>query len=233
MKCLVSNCYTNIEPGAMSTYCPRCLEEIMAFRKIKELTNPHPILIGLGYKMEHGKDTVADHLVRRYGFVKVGFADALKDAVASMYGWKRELLDDQTFKRKYDEYWDCTPRQALQKVGQSMRDNIDRDIWVRSCIIRIIESGHKRVVISDMRYINEVKAIQDLQGWDSFAVHVDRGNHRPNVEDASIFEHESETALDYYYDFDYVIDNNGTHEQLIQGADEMIEDMMSSRLSQK
>ena len=45
-----------------------------------------------------GKDTLADYLVQRHDFVRVAFADPLKDQVAEMFSIPRDTLDDPNFK---------------------------------------------------------------------------------------------------------------------------------------
>jgi hypothetical protein len=41
-------------------------------------------VIGLGGKLRHGKDTVADHLVDEHGWVKFGMSDALAEALYTL-----------------------------------------------------------------------------------------------------------------------------------------------------
>jgi hypothetical protein len=45
-----------------------------------------------------GKDTVADFLIRTYGFKRLSFADELKDMAASQYGIPRTHFDDRDYK---------------------------------------------------------------------------------------------------------------------------------------
>lgn len=45
-----------------------------------------------------GKDTVANFLVRTYGFKRLSFADELKDMMASQYGIPRSHFDDRDYK---------------------------------------------------------------------------------------------------------------------------------------
>lgn len=54
------------------------------------------MLIGVVGFAGSGKGTVADILVRDHGFKKLSFADALKDAVATIFGWERHLLEGDT-----------------------------------------------------------------------------------------------------------------------------------------
>jgi hypothetical protein len=52
-----------------------------------------------GWK-ESGKDTVYNFLQRKYGFIRVAFADLLKDQTATMYPVKRDELDSTAWKAK-------------------------------------------------------------------------------------------------------------------------------------
>ena len=49
------------------------------------------MIIGLGYKARVGKDTVGDYLVKNHGFVRLGFADALKNGCAAMFGFSMAI----------------------------------------------------------------------------------------------------------------------------------------------
>lgn len=79
----------------------------------------------------------------------------------------------------------------------------------------IIQDNTKNWIITDTRFLNEVKAIKDRNG---FIIRVNRNNSSPQDEHIFVNKqqntHPSETALDDY-DFDYVVDNNGTIENLI------------------
>ena len=54
------------------------------------------MIIGICGLIGSGKDTIADYLVTNYNFKKLSFADKLKDSVATMFDWDRELLDGKT-----------------------------------------------------------------------------------------------------------------------------------------
>lgn len=60
-----------------------------------------------------GKDTTADELVKNHNFKRIGFADPLKDSVASEYGIPRSHCDDPEFKEKPILHLPLSPRDAF------------------------------------------------------------------------------------------------------------------------
>lgn len=86
-------------------------------------------------------------------------------------------------------------------------------------------------IITDMRFPNELKAIKDRKGITirvnrPILIKTDAGNITISVEEAikdgiMAPEHESETALDNA-EFDHVIDNDGTIEELIQKVKDIL-----------
>jgi dephospho-CoA kinase len=48
-------------------------------------------MIGICGKKFHGKDTIANYLIQRFGFTKVSLADPLKKGVQEIFG----LTDNQ------------------------------------------------------------------------------------------------------------------------------------------
>ncbi|BAK75783.1 deoxynucleotide monophosphate kinase, putative [Pseudogulbenkiania sp. NH8B] len=49
------------------------------------------ILIGLAGPLKSGKDTIADHLVARHGFVKIGFADTIREEVSKAFHLSEDM----------------------------------------------------------------------------------------------------------------------------------------------
>lgn len=141
-------------------------------------------IVGLVGFIGSGKGTVADYLVEHDGYVKINFADALKDAVAVIFGWPRHLLEGDTkesreFREQPDEYWSrkldkiVTPRWVLQVVGtECFRDVISPHIWVSAVEKKIIDNQYEKVVISDCRFPNELEMIKSLGGK---TYHIQRG----------------------------------------------------------
>jgi len=122
------------------------------------------LIIGITGKKRHGKDTVSDYLVEKYGFKKYVLADILKRALKEMFS----LTDDQLWGNKKevkDKFWNYSPRELMQIVGTNLiRDQFDKDFFVKSLRKKILEESFERVIVSDIRFLNEVKMIEDLGG---------------------------------------------------------------------
>ena len=133
-------------------------------------------LIGICGNAGAGKDCVASFLIKEKGYLKTSFASPLKDAVAAIFNWDRELLEGITdssrkFRETKDEYWSnvfgvhITPRYILQFFGTEVcRNNLHKDIWIKSLINKLSNSSEK-IVISDVRFINEASAIKEMGGY--------------------------------------------------------------------
>ena len=191
------------------------------------------MLIGVVGLIGSGKGTVSDRLEQKHNFRKDSFAKSLKDAVSSMFNWDREMLEGKTdesraWREKPDVFWskrfgkDVTPRWVLQYFGtEVMRQGMHDSIWIDSCMARY---DGKPTVIADTRFENEIKIIREMGGSillvkrgqdpDWFTSYVE-GNIMP----AGI--HSSEFAW-AKSDFDYVIKNDGTLEELYSQVDDLI-----------
>lgn len=195
-------------------------------------------LIGISGKKMSGKDTVA-HMINRactpilgydiedgrryaiyeqYKFQYKKFADKLKDMVCLLLGCTRAQLENQEFKESPlgDEWDNLTPRKVLQLFGtEGVRKTIHPDIWVNALFAdynpeRTTDSTkwNKPIsnwIIPDVRFPNEAERIKKLGGT---LIRVER---RSLLSDDS---HPSETALDDYTEWDYVIENDGTLQDL-------------------
>jgi hypothetical protein len=177
------------------------------------------MLIGLGYAARSGKDEVANLLVRDYGFKKIAYADAVKDAVRVIFGLtQRQLYGDE--KELVDEYCQDTHRNILQKVGtECMRRGYRDDIWIKALFrqLSLDEDGEPDWVVTDVRFSNEADAVKERGGW---LVKVSRPERLRDQIATKL--HASETSMIGYEGWDYEIVNDDSLETLSEKVDDMI-----------
>jgi len=144
------------------------------------------MIISLTGLIGSGKDTVADYLVDEYDFKRDAFASTVKDVLAVLFDWDREMLEGRTKaareqRNQVDEWWsdrlqieNFTPRWAMQHIGTDVfRAHFHDDVWIAALENRLRKhSGH--IVITDARYPNELAMVKALggQSW-----HVERGEN--------------------------------------------------------
>lgn len=105
-----------------------------------------------------------------------------------------------------------TPRKLLQLVGTECgRNIIHPNIWINS-LLSSYNKDFTNWIITDVRFKNEAQAIKKRGG---ILIRINR-------ETGFLDNHSSETDLDDYSDWDFVIDNNGSMEDLIISAKEAI-----------
>ena len=134
------------------------------------------MIVGIVGLIGSGKDTAADILTADFGFKRDSFANTLKDAVANIFHWDRDMLQGQTaesraWREEVDDWWaerlgipHLTPRWVLQFFGTDVcRDNFSNDIWVASLERKLMQTKDN-IVISDVRFPNEIWAIKEAGG---------------------------------------------------------------------
>ncbi len=178
------------------------------------------MIIGLGFKARAGKDTVASHLVNNYSFIQESFAFPLKEYIGrQICGFNDKQLYG-AWKETIDPEWGRTPRQMLQLIGtDALRKVVHDDFWIIPMKRKIKEHlrNERNVVISDVRFLNEIKLIQDFGG---FVVRIDRDN--PD-KIAGFDKHASEVELETFTNWNYRLDNNNTLDELYGNVDFMLE----------
>ena len=195
------------------------------------------MIIGVCGFIGCGKDTVADYLVNFHEFRRESFADSLKDSVAAVFGWDRIMLEGRTkeareWREQVDPWWaerldmpTLTPRWVLQYWGTEVcRKTFHDDIWIASIENKLRQSKDD-IVVSDVRFPNEIKSIKKLGGkivwvqrgalpeWYDWAVKANSGNNLAINEMKIRKVHASEWAW-IGKEFDTILDNNGTIDQL-------------------
>jgi hypothetical protein len=211
------------------------------------------MIIGICGLIGSGKDTIADYLQNIHEFRRESFAATLKDAVAAVFGWDRDLLEGRTresraWREQVDAWWaarlnmpDLTPRLVLQKWGTEVaRRSWHDDIWIASLENKLRKTTDD-IVISDCRFPNEIKAVRDAGGivirvvrgdepvWYSIAKRANKGDIMAQQQLKDFNIHPSETAW-VGTDFDAVIDNNADGlDKLYQQVKNLVQDLQAAK----
>lgn len=201
-------------------------------------------VIGFVGLIGSGKDTAADYLVNFHEFRRDSFAGTLKDAVAHVFSWDRELLEGRTkqareWREQVDPWWaerlglpNLTPRWVLQYWGTEVcRHSFHDDIWIASLENKMRKTSDN-IVISDVRFPNEITAINNAGG---IVVRVKRG---PDPEwfdvatesNLSGYNHMKNAfpevhASEYSWagsEFAHEIENNGTIQDLYDSLEQLL-----------
>lgn len=193
-----------------------------------------------------GKDTIADYLQNFHQFRRESFAGTLKDAVASIFGWDRILLEGRTkeareWREQVDPWWAArlsmptlTPRWVLQYWGTEVaRRGFHDNIWISS-LENKIRNSKDHIVISDCRFPNEISSIKNAGGS---IIWVQRGPLPDWYDDALLANtgsiiginnmklrgvHASEWAW-LGDEFDMIIHNNGSIIELYNQLTDLLE----------
>lgn len=171
-------------------------------------------VISISGKIGSGKDTIADIIMQytpyhRWQVKK--FAGKLKDIAEILTGVPKINFEDQEFKQQdMGPEWGMTYRDLLQKLGtEAMRNGLHKNVWVNALFADFNIDEDEQVsywIITDSRFPDELEAVKKHNGI-TIKVIRDSGNTIGTT-------HTSETALDNYTEWDYVIDNTGTLEEL-------------------
>ena len=177
------------------------------------MTQKLVVVLLSGYSRS-GKDEAAKHL-RMYGFRHLSFAEALKKEVSSIYKVPyHKTLTQEGKASTFGEGTTTTVRDLLIKHGREMRD-VDADYWANKTHQDIIQDNvNKKFVISDTRYMNEIRVMERNELFHVKTLRIDRYDKSP-VDDPS------ETQLDLY-PFDDTIQNKGTLEEFEAAIDDYI-----------
>lgn len=202
------------------------------------------MIISISGKKLAGKDTFAEFLPN---FKRHAFADSLKKGCSKAFFLPEKLFHDQKLKEHpfiapivLDDYHlnkladvFCfethphyyltgrkvslrTPRELLQFIGTDLiRKTIDDNFWIDKTV-EGLKNETQNCLIADSRFANERKLLKSLG---AVLVLVKR-----NVKSGD--SHSSENDLGNESDYDYVIENNGTLEELKEKAEQFLKQVV-------
>ena len=215
------------------------------------------MIIGVCGFIGSGKDTIADYLVNIHQFRRESFANSLKDAIAHVFSWDRDMLEGRTrqsreWREQADPWWsnrlgmEITPRWILQYWGTEVcRKGFHDNIWIAS-LENKLRNSKDDIVISDCRFPNEIKSIQNAGGivirvvrglepeWYDAAISVNRGPNgnstwaisKARLERLQV--HASESSW-VGTKFNAVVDNNASMDHLFLQINDLVRDHLASK----
>lgn len=212
------------------------------------------MIVGISGFINSGKNTVASILTEKYNFRQDSFAASLKDACAMIFDWPRAMVEGDTnesrqWREQPDIWWaeklnipEFSPRLALQLIGTDiLRNHFNEGIWFLSLENRARKNPDRHVVISDVRFPNEIKFIQDHGG---IMIKVNRGQNPIWYETALLAnsgnsiakEAMTKTYSDAHFSewawvgskFDFEINNDRTLNDLNTQVEEIINNVITA-----
>jgi hypothetical protein len=126
-------------------------------------------LIGITGRKKSGKDTAARALITE-GYWPLRFAGGLKAMVACLLTYMgiepatiEKMIDGDLKEMPFPYLEGKSCRQIMQTLGTEWgRDCVGRDLWVHICMERA--KSYDKVVVTDVRFKNEEKAIREAGG---------------------------------------------------------------------
>jgi len=148
-------------------------------------------------KAKSGKNEVSKIIEKYYKEKKcitISFAYYLKDYVKRITGWDGNEI--------------TKPRELLQKLGiELIKEKIDSKLLINRILedIEVFSYFYDIIIISDARLIDEIEDIKNKY-YNSISIRINRNNYQNNltVEEK---KHITETGLDNYINYDYIINN--------------------------
>lgn len=109
-----------------------------------------------------GKDTAANVLIENYGFHRISFADGLRKTVCTALRCDESRFQDDKLKDEIDPRTGKPWRYWLQWIGTEGFRALWDDVWIAWWKSAIEDSGHDRIVCTDMRFPNEFAAAKSM-----------------------------------------------------------------------
>lgn len=185
------------------------------------------MIISISGRRGAGKNTLADLIEKlqpEKNWRVNAFADPLKKIAAYMTGLQLRELYTQEGKTKYLPEWGMTVGEILQKLGtNAVRDNLHQDAWVLTALSGI--KDYENIIFCDMRFPNEAEAIKAKGG---ILIRIEGDPQKQQGDGTRDDSHPSETALDNYDGFDFIIQNTGSLDAL-KGAVQLMLHQINSR----
>lgn len=132
-------------------------------------------IIGFAGRAGSGKTTAAKILVREFGFTRTRFADPLKDMLRAYLKHQGvaaktivAMLDGSLKNEPTPFLSGKSPRHCMMTLGTEWgRELVSQSFWTdawQNRVNHLAETGIDRIVVDDVRFLNEVDAVHRQRG---------------------------------------------------------------------
>ena len=168
-------------------------------------TYKEPLIFVLSGKAKSGKNLIADKIENYYKnkrCIQISYAFYLKNYVKNIYGWSGSEEDK--------------PRELLQKIGIDLiKNKIDSNLLIRRVCedIKVYSYFYDIIIITDARLKDEIETPKRLFN-NVVTIRIDSiyYDKKMTIEQMN---HITETNLDNYNKFDYVINDFDKLEEIL------------------
>lgn len=171
-----------------------------------EFVKRNPKIFILSGKAQSGKDTVSKIIENYYNnkkCIQIAFAYYIKDYVKRISDW--------------DGSEDTKPRELLQQFGiELVKNKIDNKLFINRVIedIEVFSYFYDIIIVDDARLPDEVDILKKKYP-NSVSIRIIRNNYDNGLTQIQK-NHITETGLDNYNDFDYIVNNDENINQTIE-----------------
>jgi len=180
-----------------------------------EFTKKNPKIYILAGKAQSGKNLSATIIKKYYEkqnkkTVIISYAKYLKDYAKEIINWNGEE--------------NTKPRELLQQLGvELIKNKIDENMLINRIKedIKVYAYFFDVIIISDARFESEIEEIKK-QNKNVTVIKIEGKQNTLTTEQK---QHITETALNNYNNYDYIIENNKTLEELKQKITKIMEEI--------
>jgi hypothetical protein len=150
--------------------------KLVQFHKRKEVFMK---LIGCAGQARNGKDVTADYLALKLGWNRGAFASNVKKIFCDTFMVDSNFIEKWKTSKEVPDGFQMVIRKALQFIGDGFRQ-IKDEVWVEM----LLNSDFDSMIISDIRYVNELKAVRQRGGINILIYRPGFMNDDPNNSEA-------------------------------------------------
>lgn len=139
------------------------------------------MIIGVAGQFRQGKDKASDHIAEGMGLGRDAFAFGVKSVFCDYFGVDMDFVERWKVVDEPPPGFLLSVRRSLQLIGDGFR-TIKDDVWIEALFRR----SPDKVVVSDVRYRNELATIKARGGINLLVYRPGFLNDDPNGSEAQI-----------------------------------------------